>query len=56
MTINEYTREFEARVQMYDELASNIGNKIKLQKAVCNEQLVWYTNMILDTTNSGKAK
>ncbi len=35
MTINEYTREFKARVQMCDELDSDIGHNVETQKAVC---------------------
>ncbi len=56
MTINKYTREFKARVQMCNELNSNIGHNVKLQKTICNEQTARYMDMIADTSTSGKAK
>ena len=56
MTIDECTREFKARVQMCEELDSDIGHNIELQKAVCVEQSLTYATVILNTTNSGKDK
>ena len=56
MTIDEYTREFKARVQMCEELDSNIGHNVELQKLVCKEQSLTYTTVILNTTNSGKER
>ncbi len=56
MTIDKYTREFKARVQMCDELNSDIGHNVELQKAVWDEQSVVYTNILINTTNQGKAK
>ena len=46
MTIDEYTREFKAQVQMCKELKSNIGNTIELQKMLCNNEGVRYINML----------
>ncbi len=40
MTIDEYTREFKARIQMCNDLESDIGHNVKLQKAVYKEQLL----------------
>ena len=56
MTIDEYTREFKAQVQMCEELDSDIGHNVELQKAVCVEQSLTYATVILDTTSSGKDK
>ena len=56
MTIDEYTQEFKARVQMCEELDSDIGNNVKLQKLVCEEQSLTYVTVILNTTNDGKEK
>ena len=56
MTIDEYTREFKARVQMCDELNSDIGHNVEVQKAVCGEQTLTYTNVIVDTTQQGKER
>ncbi len=41
---------------MCNELNSDIGHNADLQKAVCDEQSVRYTNMITNSTNPGKAK
>ncbi len=54
MTIDEYTREFKAQVQMYNKLNSDIGHNVELQRAVCDEQSLTYTNVIIDTTSQGK--
>ncbi len=56
MTIDDYTQEFKARVQMCEELDSNIRHNVKLQKSVCEEQSLKYGTVILDTTNSGKER
>ena len=39
---------------MCEEIDSDIGHNVELQRAVCNEQSLNYTNVILDTTNTGK--
>ena len=41
---------------MCEELDSDIGHNVELQRAVCDEQTLNYTNVILDTTNSGKER
>ncbi len=56
MTIDEYMREFKARVQMCEELDSGIGHNVELQREVYDKQTLNYTNVILDTTNSGKER
>ncbi len=56
MTIDEYTREFKARVQMCKELNSNIGPNVKLQNAVCDKQQVRYMDMLGGTLIDDKAK
>ena len=54
MTIDKYTQESKARVQMYEELDSDIRNNVKLQKLVCEEPSLAYATVILNTTTSGK--
>ncbi len=54
MKIDKYTREFKARVQMCDELNSDIGHNVEIQKAVCDEQTLSYTDVIVDSTQQGK--
>ncbi len=54
--IDEYTQEFKARVQMCNELNSNIGHNVETQKAVCDEQSLTYSTVLIDTTARGKEK
>ncbi len=39
---------------MCDKLESNVGHNVELQKVVCKEQLLQYSTVLLDATNSGK--
>ncbi len=41
---------------MCDDLKSDIGHNVELQKAVYKEQSLQYSAVLLDTTNSGKEK
>ncbi len=41
---------------MCDKLKSNIGYNVELQKAVCKEQSLTCTTVILDTTNPSKGR
>ena len=41
---------------MCEELNSDIGNNVELQKLVCEEQSLTYATVILNTTNDGKEK
>ena len=58
MTINEYTKEFKACVQMYKELNSDIDNSKKLQKMICDDKGENYLTLLsgLDTTCKEKWK
>ncbi len=51
MTTDKYTQEFKARIRMCKELNRDIGHHVELQKAVCEEQSLTYTTVILYTTN-----
>ncbi len=56
MTIDEYMREFKARVQMCEELDSNIRHNIDLQKGGCDEQQLRNMDMLGETSIDNKAK
>ena len=56
MMIDKYTWGFKARVQMCEELKSNIDNNTELQNMLCDEEGVAYRDMLLASYTAKKDK